>query len=241
MVVRLDNQLIFFLRKQGRSYDDGIKQTDHPQFAVICSTFPWSLLYGHECDMNSFYCEIVSISVLTWQRRSGGASRGRWFWSCTGWTGRGTQDWSGSGKCWPALCYCKALSTGGGGGGGGRRWLTVTHCRCSDKVSPFMHVWERETGAQNRDKGRCACNHNVKREIRASTSSVVLVCVEELQAAAGSQQPLCAVQAGSHRLTDLLCRQGALCTQQHIEHPQLTGGEHHLRHRERKQSRNNMK
>lgn len=40
MVVRLDNQLIFFLRKQGRSYDDGIKQTDHPQFAVICSTFP---------------------------------------------------------------------------------------------------------------------------------------------------------------------------------------------------------
>ena len=116
----------------------------------------------------------------------------------------------------------------------------MTHCRCSDKVSPFMPECEREreTGARDRDKGRCACHHNVKRETRVSTSSVVLVCVEELQAAAGSQQPLCAVQAGSHRLTDLLCRQGALCTQQYIEHPQLTGGEHHLGQRERKQSRN---
>lgn len=60
------------------------------------------------------------------------------------------------------------------------------------------------------------------------TSSLLLVCVEQLQACAGSQQPLCAVQTGPHCLTDLLCRQGALCTQQRIKDTQLTGREHRL-------------
>lgn len=63
-----------------------------------------------------------------------------------------------------------------------------------------------------------------------------MVCVEELQAGAGSQQSLCAIQTGSDRLTDLLCRQGALCSQQHIKHTQLTGGEDRLGHREREET-----
>lgn len=63
------------------------------------------------------------------------------------------------------------------------------------------------------------------------TSTIVLVCVEELQPGAGSQQSLCAIQTGSNRLADLLCRQGALCTQQHIKHSQFAGGEDRLRNR----------
>ena len=64
------------------------------------------------------------------------------------------------------------------------------------------------------------------------TFSIVLVRVEQLQAGAGSQQPLCAIQTGSDRLTDLLCGQGAPCTQQYIEHTKLTGREHCLDQRE---------
>lgn len=75
----------------------------------------------------------------------------------------------------------------------------------------------------------CAC-------MCALTSSIILVCVEQLQACASSQQSLRAVQTGSHRLTDLLCRQGALCTQQHIKHTQLAGREHRLGVRDRRHS-----
>ena len=60
------------------------------------------------------------------------------------------------------------------------------------------------------------------------TLSVLLVCVEELQARASSQQSLYTVQTGSNRLTDFLCRQGALCTQQYVKHSQLAGGEDNL-------------
>lgn len=57
------------------------------------------------------YCKKTkTIAVLlTWWRPWGSASTGRWFWSCTGWTGRGTVGWSGSGRVWPALCCCTAL------------------------------------------------------------------------------------------------------------------------------------
>lgn len=48
--------------------------------------------------------------VLTWQHPSGSASRGRWFWNYTGWTGTGIRDWNESGKCWPAPCCCRDLN-----------------------------------------------------------------------------------------------------------------------------------
>ena len=65
------------------------------------------------------------------------------------------------------------------------------------------------------------------------TSSIVLVCVEQLKAPAGGQQPVSAIQTGSHLLTYLLHRQGALCSQQHIKHTQLTGREQSLEQRDR--------
>lgn len=125
--------------------------------------------------------------------------------------------WAGAGQVEPGL-LCVAVqhcNTGGGTGGA-------------------------LAGRESKEGAECEIIRDVEDTrlllLLLLTLSVLLLRVEELQARAGGQQPLASIQTGSSGAADLLCRKGALCAQQRIEHAQFAGGENHLGHQSTRRS-----
>lgn len=119
-------------------------------------------------------------------------------------------QWAGAGQVEPGL-LCVAVphcNTGGGTGGA-------------------------LAGRESEESAECEIIRDVEDTrllLLLLTLSVLLLRVEELQARAGGQQPLCSIQTGSGGGAELLCRKGALCAQQRVEHTQFAGRENHLGH-----------